>query len=247
MHACGQAPEHRTVLGYTRLADLEFAMMVWRQNLKRDLACSASKEVKASVAAQQVSQSKRSCVEFLALQVEVPRAAPKEQIAFSQLYGRPQQSSTNYICAILLSSPSHASLLRNQDKQQLVRAAYIEAEALVKRRLNASHGAWNDLARQQLRRGSRSGSFGGGGGSGCAPYGGMRRSPSSRERMSFSDAPLGGGPLISGFTDESSIPYFLTSSHRKLQRGFHMLAASALTACSSAARHMACCIRPRLL
>ena len=40
-----QEPANRTVLGYARLADLEFALIVWRQNLKRDLASTPSKEV----------------------------------------------------------------------------------------------------------------------------------------------------------------------------------------------------------
>lgn len=34
------------MLGYARLADLEFALIVWRQNLKRDLASTSSKEVR---------------------------------------------------------------------------------------------------------------------------------------------------------------------------------------------------------
>lgn len=48
MH-CGvpeQEPANRTVLGYSRLADLEFALIVWRQNLKRDLASTSLKEVR---------------------------------------------------------------------------------------------------------------------------------------------------------------------------------------------------------
>lgn len=58
----------------------------------------------------------------------------------------------------------------------MVRAAYIEAEALVKRCLNASHRAWNDMARANLR--SRP-SF--------------SRPSSGRARgNSLSDAPLGG-------------------------------------------------------
>lgn len=40
-----QEPAQRTALGFESLADLEFALMLWRQNLKRDLACTDAKEV----------------------------------------------------------------------------------------------------------------------------------------------------------------------------------------------------------
>ena len=43
-----QEPINRTVHDYNRLADLEFALIVWRQNLRRDLACTASKTVSAA-------------------------------------------------------------------------------------------------------------------------------------------------------------------------------------------------------
>ena len=70
-----------------------------------------------------------------------------------------------------------------QEKAQLVRQAYIESEALVKRCLNQSHKSWNDMARASLR----------------SPPGGSRPSyrPSPRARgNSLSDAPLGGDHLF---------------------------------------------------
>ena len=72
-----------------------------------------------------------------------------------------------------------------------MRAAYIQAEALVKRCLNASHRAWNDLARRQLHARRHGSGF---------PGGPLRRMHSERGQMSLSDAPLGGArPLrVSG-------------------------------------------------
>jgi hypothetical protein len=40
-----QLPINRTVADYERMADLEFALMVWRQNLKRDLTSTTSQKV----------------------------------------------------------------------------------------------------------------------------------------------------------------------------------------------------------
>lgn len=45
-HACAlQQSINRTIEDYDRVADLEFALMVWRQNLKRDLLTTLSLEV----------------------------------------------------------------------------------------------------------------------------------------------------------------------------------------------------------
>ncbi|KAK9918356.1 hypothetical protein WJX75_003469 [Coccomyxa subellipsoidea] len=104
-------PTARTIDDYEQLADLEFALIVWRQNLKRDLATTPSKE----------------------------------------------------------------------DKMRMARAAYIEAEKLVKRCLNSSHQSWNELSRASLRR----------------PLGSPGGSRPSRARgRSLSDEPLGGDNII---------------------------------------------------
>ena len=64
-----------------------------------------------------------------------------------------------------------------QDKMRMARAAYIEAEKLVKRCLNSSHQSWNELSRASLRR----------------PLGSPGGSRPSRARgRSLSDEPLGG-------------------------------------------------------
>lgn len=74
-----------------------------------------------------------------------------------------------------------------QEKERQVRAAYIEAEALVKRCLNASHRTWNDLARQLLRTRRPGSGFSAG-----LP----RRMSSGNRQASLSDAPLGGARLL---------------------------------------------------
>ena len=65
----------------------------------------------------------------------------------------------------------------------MVRAAYIDAEALVKRCLDSSHRTWNAMARTVLRSSSMSAASG--------PYSPGRRSRLN-SRASMSDAPLGG-------------------------------------------------------
>lgn len=46
-HACAlQQSINRSIEDYDRVADLEFALMVWRQNLKRDLLTTSSLEVR---------------------------------------------------------------------------------------------------------------------------------------------------------------------------------------------------------
>jgi hypothetical protein len=113
--------------------------MLWRQNLKRDLAGTKDKEV------------------HLLWERSISKSVPH--------------------------APDLATARVIQERERQVRAAYIDAEALVKSCLNASHRAWNDLARQQLRAGRRLG--------GAPP----RRVPSARGQMSLSDAPLGGARM----------------------------------------------------
>jgi hypothetical protein len=89
-----------------------------------------------------------------------------------------------------------------QDKEQLVRIAYVDAEALVKRCLDGSHRTWNEMARESLRTGfgstAAAGGTGGGGTTrrGAFPPNLSAYSPGRRSRLhsrnSMSDAPLGG-------------------------------------------------------
>lgn len=42
---CAQEPEKCTVDDFEKLSDLDFALMVWRQNLKRSLGLASSRQV----------------------------------------------------------------------------------------------------------------------------------------------------------------------------------------------------------
>jgi hypothetical protein len=62
--------------------------------------------------------------------------------------------------------------------------AYVRAEALVKRCLNASHKAWNAMARWAQATLPRTSSWS------------MARSPTRPRSASLSDAPLGGALVV---------------------------------------------------
>ncbi|KAK9840569.1 hypothetical protein WJX81_001696 [Elliptochloris bilobata] len=125
LHEIKKAENH-TVSDYEALAELEYAFIVWRTDLKRDLSLTNDHEAKAA----------------------------------------------------------------------LVRAAYIDAEALVKRCLHRSHCFWNEqqMKEQDAERQRRELSAMGGMPY-SPPYSPGRASVSAR-RVSLSDTPLGGDSVI---------------------------------------------------
>ena len=70
-----------------------------------------------------------------------------------------------------------------QEKEELVRSAYVTAEALVKRCLGNSHRLWNQMARWSQMSAPRQSAYA------------MTKSP-PRRSASMSDAPLGGEPAL---------------------------------------------------
>ncbi len=66
-----------------------------------------------------------------------------------------------------------------QEREELVRSAYVKAEALVKRCLGNSHKVWNQMARWSQMSAPRQSAYA------------MAKSP-PRRSASMSDAPLGG-------------------------------------------------------
>ena len=66
-----------------------------------------------------------------------------------------------------------------QEREELVRSAYVRAEALVKRCLGNSHKLWNQMARWSQMSAPRQSAYA------------MAKSP-PRRSSSMSDAPLGG-------------------------------------------------------
>ena len=70
-----------------------------------------------------------------------------------------------------------------QEKEELVRSAYVTAEALVKRCLGNSHKLWNQMARWSQMSAPRQSAYA------------MTKSP-PRRSASMSDAPLGGEPAL---------------------------------------------------